>query len=308
MDTYSVSLELAQIQRRTNRLGLLSIVLHILAAVVFVIIRASNVDSENNMEVTEITWLDESARVTDRLVQVAVVEVETDPVTDTDSPEPQSRIIPAVAETGRRISERLAGSKIGKIEKRVINASILPPVDIVRSIAAPPAAGRSSGKPVELDRKSRRGEVRPVDLAREKNKGPGRLKAAPVEVSSAVSKTTPVRAEMPDAGSTGLSLSGPVSDRALLERVLPEYPEWAKNDGIEVTVQLHFMVLPDGRVKENILVERTSGFKDFDMNAVGAVSGWRFEVLAGGEISEQWGRIIFNYRLNGGRRKSGISD
>ncbi|MBU8920529.1 MAG: energy transducer TonB [Bacteroidales bacterium] len=306
MDTYSVSLELAEIQRRTNRLGLLSIAIHILVAVVFIIMRSVAVESEYVSELTEITWFDESVQVADRPVQVAVADIESD--MDTDPTEPEVRNIPAVVETGRRISERLSGSMIGTIKKRVINASVLPPVDIVRSIAAPPAAGRSSTRPVRLNRDSRRGEGRPVALAREKNKGPGMLKAVPVDIPSAGKKTMPVRAEMPDAGSAGLSLSGPVSDRALIERVLPEYPEWAKNDGIEVTVQLHFMVLPDGRVKESILVERTSGFKDFDLNAVGAVMDWRFEPLSGGQVNEQWGRIIFNYRLNGGRRKAGISN
>jgi TonB family protein len=94
----------------------------------------------------------------------------------------------------------------------------------------------------------------------------------------------------------GAQLVGPVADRPLVSYVVPTYPDWAKRDGVEGSVVLYFFVLPDGRVKENILVERTSGFADFDGGAVEALGQWKFKALPGS--GEQWGRITFNFRLS----------
>ncbi len=90
---------------------------------------------------------------------------------------------------------------------------------------------------------------------------------------------------------------GPVADRALLAHGKPTYPEWAKKQAIEASVTLYFIVRPDGRIKENVLVEKTSGFEEFDLNAIRALRGWKFEPLAPGTTGEQWGQITFHFRL-----------
>ncbi len=95
----------------------------------------------------------------------------------------------------------------------------------------------------------------------------------------------------------GASLVGPVADRAVTHYKVPDYPDWAKRDATEGSVTLYFFVMPDGRVKENVLVERTSGFSDFDDRAVAALLEWTFVALP--RSNEQWGRITFNYRLSG---------
>ena len=91
---------------------------------------------------------------------------------------------------------------------------------------------------------------------------------------------------------------GQVADRGLLTQVKPVYPEWAKQEAVEASVTIYFLVLPDGRVKENVLVDRTSGFGDFDESAVNAILQWRFEAVSG--TREQWGKITFNFRLTDG--------
>jgi TonB family protein len=95
----------------------------------------------------------------------------------------------------------------------------------------------------------------------------------------------------------GASLIGPVADRPVLHHTLPDYPEWAKHDGVEGNVTLYFVVRADGSVRENVLVQRTAGFEDFDENARAALRAWRFEPLRGGRTGEQWGTITFQYRL-----------
>ena len=79
------------------------------------------------------------------------------------------------------------------------------------------------------------------------------------------------------------------------------YPALAvqpRTQAVEATVTLSLSVLPDGRVKQNVQIQKTAGFEDFDRNAIQAIRQWRFEPLTGYEAREQWGTITFRYRLN----------
>jgi TonB family protein len=98
----------------------------------------------------------------------------------------------------------------------------------------------------------------------------------------------------------GATLMGPIADRAILTHPTPVYPEWAKKDAVEGSVTLYFVVRADGTVKENILVQKTAGFEEFDENARAALAAWRFEPLRDGRTGEQWGNITFHFRLRGG--------
>lgn len=95
----------------------------------------------------------------------------------------------------------------------------------------------------------------------------------------------------------GATLMGPIADRAVISYAAPLYPEWAKRDAIEGVVTLYFVVRPDGSIKENILVQKTAGFEEFDENARVALKAWRFQALTGGRTGEQWGTITFRYRI-----------
>ncbi|HKA25115.1 MAG TPA: energy transducer TonB [Candidatus Eisenbacteria bacterium] len=95
----------------------------------------------------------------------------------------------------------------------------------------------------------------------------------------------------------GASLAGPIADRAILQMTPPVYPDWAKKEAVEGSVTLYFVVRPDGSVKENVLVQKTAGFQDFDENARTALRTWRFEALRAGRTGEQWGTITFHFRL-----------
>lgn len=94
-------------------------------------------------------------------------------------------------------------------------------------------------------------------------------------------------------------LAGPAADRAVVAQVLPSYPEWARREAVEATVRLHFTVLPDGRVREDVRVERTGGAREFDEQAVAAFRQWRFAALPGADATGQWGTITFRFRLRG---------
>jgi len=95
----------------------------------------------------------------------------------------------------------------------------------------------------------------------------------------------------------GASLAGPIADRRVLSTVVPDYPDWAKREAVEGSVTLYFVVRADGTVKENVVIQKTAGFGDFDDNARTALRAWRFEPLNGGRTGEQWGTITFHFRL-----------
>ena len=95
----------------------------------------------------------------------------------------------------------------------------------------------------------------------------------------------------------GAMLAGPIADRPVVAYTRPLYPEWAKRDAVEGSVTLYFIVRPDGGIRENILVQKTAGFEDFDENARTALRAWRFAALREGRTGEQWGTITFHFRL-----------
>ena len=118
---------------------------------------------------------------------------------------------------------------------------------------------------------------------------PGGKSAAPspAEVGDATARRTVA----------GASLAGPIADRPVLQAAVPDYPEWAKREAVEGSVTIYFVVRADGGVKENVVIQKTAGFGDFDENARLAIRAWRFEPLRGGRTGEQWGTITFHYRL-----------
>jgi len=178
----------------------------------------------------------------------------------------------------------------------------------IASVSTPAPVGRSTLAGVDTEKRSRR----PADLDRKgtPNSPPVELKRSPVKVQkstvmmSTIPETNVAPTMMEDTNTdaqrelAGALLTGPVADRPLIPLYKPTYPGWAKEEAVEGPVKIYFVVLPDGRIKENIMVQKTSGFSDFDNNAVNALRTWRFEPLAGGATGEQWGTITFNYRLS----------
>jgi TonB family protein len=214
-------------------------------------------------------------------------------VHDEMTPEPQSA--EAFAD---RVTSRLASA----------HASDPAPVQGVSSTAlthvwsapATTTGGIGSGSgPLKLSRGDGTGAGPPLSLTRG-GTGSG---IAPALVATGLPKET--AAEAPAHGgettvrrvAAGAMLSGPIADRAVIAYTRPVYPEWAKRDAVEGSVTLYFIVRPDGAVRENVLIQKTAGFEDFDENARVALRAWRFAPLRDGRTGEQWGTITFHYRL-----------
>jgi TonB family protein len=265
--------------------------------------------------ITEITWIDPAAEVQPADLPPILAKTEPAPmlIVPKETPSvheqrehfrrqnPFSTVAPKPQEPDAsldKFSERLSVLQDRESEKP-------------REIASLPTrspVGRPALAGVDAQEEPRR----PVDLTRRgtPTTTPVELKRSPVKVQ----KSTMVMATIPDAEAkpaemqdtdsqaqrdlAGALLTGPVADRPLVSFSKPVYPEWAKDEAVEGSVRIYFVVLPDGRIKENIMIQKTSGFGDFDDNAVAALRSWRFEPLQGGATGEQWGTITFNYRLS----------
>jgi len=96
-------------------------------------------------------------------------------------------------------------------------------------------------------------------------------------------------------------IRGPLSQRTVLYRELPSYPEWAEKKGIEAGVSVHFVVLSNGKVKDNIYVVKTSGYPVLDKLVMEALRNWKFASLKGDLYGkEEWGVFTFYFSFEGG--------
>jgi TonB family protein len=171
------------------------------------------------------------------------------------------------------------------------------------SIAGTGAGGSGGTAPIELNRGGAGpgggGVGRGVALNRGRGQGSAPALAVPRLRDAGSEGSAPAAATGATArrNLAGMSLLGPIADRPISRYSSPTYPEWAKRDGVEGSVTLYFVVLADGRVKENIVVQKTAGFEDFDESARMALQTWQFEPLRPGRTGEQWGTITFHFRL-----------
>jgi len=210
------------------------------------------------------------------------------------APEPQS---PSVAED--RVRSRLAALQ---------RDALMPAAGVGTSPVVSPAWGAAGVPgtiggdghgPVNLSRGGT-GSGTSLELTRGGGAGHG---VAPAMAATSLPAERTEAAAPPSGGETarrslaGASLAGPIADRAILQMTQPVYPDWAKKDAVEGSVTLYFIVRPDGSVKENVLVQKTAGFQDFDESARAALRAWRFEALRAGRTGEQWGTITFHFRL-----------
>lgn len=261
---------------------------------------------------TEFTWLEDSGMAEERVevpippVQSAAVqpEIKEQPTPQPTSPakfertEAEDAVVEpkpqSLAARDDRMSDRLAALRDNRpniaVETPKSNSLLTAPATEV------PTASANKEK---LVRQSSAQKSPPSILRRDQN-----LSRTPTLAT--VKPTTSVRQSAvvpPDADLTvkrnlaGAALAGPAADRPVRNYIMPQYPEWAKTEGVEGSVTLGFVVLPDGRVKSNVMVHRTSGYQDFDQRAQEALRMWRFESLPAGSTEEQWGTITMHFRL-----------
>ncbi|UCG50454.1 MAG: TonB family protein [Candidatus Latescibacterota bacterium] len=304
-----LSREFATITERTRKFTGVSVGIHLIMFLWFIL--AFRVSSEQE-GLTEITFVDPVEPLPAAL-PAAVAKSDPAPTTriERQSRDPREAkferevpvadMAPEPQELKRvedKIHERLASLQTKAVEKPVDITALSTPSPVGRpKLAGASDAFRPPAK-TELSR-AEPTKPEPITLSRDKRRIT-KAEIAPSPVSNMpVERARPKRTDS-DARRVleGAQLTGPVADRPLLSYDVPDYPEWAKREAVEGSVVIYFEVLPDGSVKENVMVEKTAGFADFDDNAVHALLGWRFAPLQRGATGEQWGTITFHYRLS----------
>jgi TonB family protein len=161
-----------------------------------------------------------------------------------------------------------------------------------KGIAVP---GRSAGPAVPLPPSTTSGSGRRFSDAPAESSGGGVALSGPRTAAlpnvSAIARR-PARAARPL-----FQISGPLANRPVLFKQIPEYPAWAEAKGIQAAVTLQFTVSPEGNVRSNIMVARTSGFTSLDQLAVDALRQWRFQPLPEDQMRDELGAITFTFAV-----------
>ncbi len=96
----------------------------------------------------------------------------------------------------------------------------------------------------------------------------------------------------------GFDIAGPLGNRPILHKVIPQYPAWAEEQGIIGSVRIWFTVTADGSVRTNMRVTKTTGYPELDKLALDALKQWRFAGFNSSDESSQWGIITFTFSLS----------
>lgn len=99
------------------------------------------------------------------------------------------------------------------------------------------------------------------------------------------------------AGSVGAGTGAATGGRKLRHQEPLEYPDWAKEQGVDAKVTLQFRVLAAGSVDSQILVKRTSGWRQLDELAIKSLREFLFEPLPPSAPQvPQWGELTFHFK------------
>ncbi len=104
-------------------------------------------------------------------------------------------------------------------------------------------------------------------------------------------------ASIPKNSKRGFDLAGPLNNRTITKKKIPQYPSWAEEQGIIGSVRIYFTVTPEGAVRSNMQIRKTTGYPELDKLALEALSQWTFAPFASDDESSQWGIITFTFSL-----------
>ena len=117
---------------------------------------------------------------------------------------------------------------------------------------------------------------------------------APIELL----KATAVDKEAWGKKGSPFLLEGPLKYRKIKSMQMPPYPRWAEERGLEASVSFRIWVDPKGKVKENMYLEKTSGFSELDNLAKEALLKFVFVPLPdNAPPDDDWGVATFQFEL-----------
>jgi TonB family protein len=131
--------------------------------------------------------------------------------------------------------------------------------------------------------------------------GPVDLEKVPTKELEKMAPVTPSKEEAeikkaPTKSTTKITISGPLSSRQITYKPTTPYPVWAQERGLTATISVQIAVNPNGTVKDNVFVIRTSGFGSWDRLVIDSVRQWKFAAIQGSGVV-QTGIITFTFVL-----------
>ena len=88
-----------------------------------------------------------------------------------------------------------------------------------------------------------------------------------------------------------------LTSRRILHKYMPNYPQWAKEQGIEGEVKAQLTINPSG-VVENVLVTTSCGYKELDDIVADSMKKWKFVPLPPSkELVSQKGIFYLCFKL-----------
>jgi len=125
----------------------------------------------------------------------------------------------------------------------------------------------------------------------------GGIPSAAAELDRQLAATTAAtsRGQQPKKS---FEIAGPLNNRPIIHKAIPQYPAWAEEQGIIGSVRIWFAVTPDGSVRTNMRVTKTTGYPDLDKLALEALKQWKFAPFTTTDESSQWGIITFTFSLS----------
>jgi TonB family protein len=127
--------------------------------------------------------------------------------------------------------------------------------------------------------------------------GIGGIPSAAADLDKQLASST-ANASHGQAAKKGFEIAGPLNNRPITYKVIPQYPAWAEEQGIIGSVRIWFTVNGDGTVRSNMRVTKTTGYPDLDKLALEALKQWKFAAFDTADESSQWGIITFTFSLS----------
>ncbi|MDR0675575.1 MAG: TonB family protein [Elusimicrobiota bacterium] len=124
-----------------------------------------------------------------------------------------------------------------------------------------------------------------------------KIEQKPVIETSLLSKKDIVDKKVAEKNTKKFEITGKIKDRQIVYSIIPEYPSWAQEQGIEAVIYIYFEVNPNGVVLDDMIkIEITSGYKKLDDYVKEILRQWKFSTINTEEI--QSGIISFNFKLS----------
>ncbi|MGC9065499.1 MAG: energy transducer TonB [Candidatus Ratteibacteria bacterium] len=89
-------------------------------------------------------------------------------------------------------------------------------------------------------------------------------------------------------------ITGPGGNRAIVSKVIPEYPAWAEKQNIEANVKIKIWVNKYGHVFSTEIIE-TTGYRKLDATAEEALKKWKFTEID--NDTDVWAIVTIKFRL-----------